>query len=121
MEKHTKVAHYIRKNRIAKAVIYVRGHREQFQEMMCRLYAKDKGYDVAYVTRNLEDVKLCDVLLVANPSRISRDKIEYCKIVKELNENGIAVESAIEHDNAHEYVSFLMYILNEKDDKIEKC
>ena len=120
MEKKIKVAHYIRKNRTAKAVIYVRGHREQFQEMMCRLYAKDKGYEVAYVTRHLEDVKLCDVLLMTNPSRISRDKIEYYKIMKELNEKGIAVEYAIEHDNAHEYVSFLMYMLDEKDNKVEK-
>ena len=120
MEKYTKVAHYIRKNRTAKAVIYVRGHREQFQEMMCRLYAKDKGYEVAYVTRHLEDVKLCDVLLVANPSRISRDKIEYYKIVKDFDKKGIVVENAIEHSNAHEYVSFLMYMLDEKDEKAKQ-
>lgn len=54
-----------------------------------------------------------------SPSRVSRDKIEYCKIIKELNRKGITVEYATEHDNAHEYVSFLMYMLGE-DNKVKK-
>lgn len=109
-----KVAYYFRKNR-AEAVIYVRGHNKEFQEMMCRLYASDRGYKVSYVTSRLEDVNLCDVLLAVNPSRISRDKLEYYKIVKEFKEKGIKIEYAIDADNAHENVSFLMSeIFNEK-------
>ncbi len=83
-----------------KAVIYVRGNKEKMQEIFCRLYASDKGYKITYVTSNLEDVNLCDVLLVTNPSRISRDQLEYETIVNELKGRGIKVESAIHHDNA---------------------
>ena len=83
-----------------KAVIYVRGNKVKMQEVFCRLYASDKGYKITYVTSNLEDVNLCDVLLVTNPSRISRDQLEYETIVNELKGRGIKVESAIHHDNA---------------------
>ena len=109
-----KVAHYFRENR-AEAVIYVCGHNEEFQEMMCRLYASDRGYKVSYVAKHLDDVNLCDVLLVADPSRISRDALEYYKIVKEFNDKGIKVEYAIDAKNAHENASFLMNVMfNEK-------
>ena len=83
-----------------KAVIYVRGTKEKMQEIFCRLYASDKGYKITYVTSNLEDVNLCDVLLVSNPSRISRNQFEYETIVNELKNRGITVESAVQHDNA---------------------
>ena len=104
MKDKTKVVPYFRRNRI-EAVIYVRGGNKEFQEMMCRLYAADKGYEVVYVTRHLKDVNLCDVLLVTDPSRISRDQLEYHKIVNELKEKGIEVVSIanqrdIEESNA---------------------
>lgn len=111
-----KVVHYFRKNRV-EAVIYVRGHNEEFQEMMCRLYAADKDYEVVFVTNNLEDVKLCDILLVASPSRISRDRLEHYKIIRELNEKGIEVEYAIDADNVNENISFLMNEIFSKKDK----
>lgn len=108
MEKTTNPVHYIRKNRPTEAVIYVRGNNEEFQEMMCRLYAIDKNYKVLYTTRNIEDVNLCDVLLVANATRISRDKFKYYEVVKQLKKKGIEVESAIETDESSEYISLLM-------------
>jgi DNA invertase Pin-like site-specific DNA recombinase len=83
-----------------KAIIYVRGHKEKMQEIFCRLYASDKGYKIIYVTNNIDDVNLCDIMLVANPSRISRNHLEYEKIVNKLKDRGITVESAIHHDNA---------------------
>ena len=116
MKETEKIVPYFRKNRV-KAVIYVRGDNEEFQEMMCRLYATDKDYQVVYVTRHLEDVKLCDVLLVTNPSRISRDGFEYYKIVKEFNDRGIKVENAIEADNAHENAWFLMDVMFDNKNK----
>lgn len=88
-----KVAHYIRRNRPERAVIYVRGENEAEQEMKCRIYAKYKGYEVSFVTRHIEDVKLCDVLLVANFSRISRKQIEFVKTYKYLKSSGIKIES----------------------------
>lgn len=93
MEKPIKVSHYIRRGRPERAVIYVRGVNEAEQEMKCRAYAKSKGYEVVFVTRHIEDVKLCDVLLVANFSRISRKQIEFVKTYKYFKARGIKIES----------------------------
>ncbi len=89
-----------------KAVIYVRGQKEKMQEIICRLYASDKGYKVVYVTTHIEEVNLCDVLLVTNPSRISRDRNKYYEVMKELNAKNIEVESVSNQDNTDEYISF---------------
>lgn len=94
MEKPIKVAHYIRRGRPEKAVIYVRGENEAAQELKCRAYAADKGYEVVYVTRHIEDVNLCDVLLVANFSRISRKQMTFAKTYKLFKARGIRIESA---------------------------
>ena len=88
-----KVVPYFRKNRV-EAVIYVRGGNKEFQEMMCRLYASDKGYEVSYVARHIEDVNLCDVLLVTEPSRISRNRLGHYKVVQNLSRRGVNVEYA---------------------------
>ncbi len=88
-----------------KAVIYVRGQKEKMQEIMCRLYASDKGYKVTYVTTNIDDVNLCDVVLVTNPSRISRNHIEYQVIVNKLKKKGVEVESIANQDNVDDYFS----------------
>ena len=97
-----KVAHYIRRGRPERAVIYVRGHDEETetaQELKCRMYAKDKGYEVVGVTRYIEDVKSCDVLLVANFSRISRKQMAFVKTYKLFKARGIRIESATgQHD-----------------------
>lgn len=98
MTEPTKVTHYIRKGRPERAVIYVRGVNEAEQEMKCRVYAKSKGYEVSYVTRYIEDVKLCDVLLVANFSRISRRQIEFVKTYKYFKARGIRIESVSAHE-----------------------
>ena len=98
MEKTTKVSHYIRRGRPERAVIYVRGVNEAEQELKCRAYAKEKGYEVSFVTRHLEDVKLCDVLLVANFSRISRKQIEFVKTYKYFKARGIKIESVSGHN-----------------------
>ena len=94
MANQIKVAHYIRRGRPERAVIYVRGENEAAQEMKCRAYAADKGYEVAYVTRHIEDVNLCDVMLVANFSRISRKQMEFVKTYKMFKARGIRIESA---------------------------
>lgn len=102
MKDKIEVAHYMRRGRPERAVIYVRGHdkeAEDSQEMKCRMYAKDKGYEVVGVTRYIEDVKSCDVLLVANFSRISRKKMTFVKTYKLFKVRGIRVESATgQHD-----------------------
>ena len=96
------VARYMRIGRPEGAGIYVRGHDEEAetaQEFKCRMYAKDKGYEVVGVTKYIEDVKSCDVLLVANFSRISRKKMTFVKTYKLFKARGIRVESATgQHD-----------------------
>ena len=104
MEK-TPVAHYIRRGRPERAVIYVRGENEEMQEMKCRVYAADKGYEISYVTRHIEDVNLCDVLLVANFSRISRKQMEFVKTCKLFKARGIRVESAAARKDVDELFS----------------
>lgn len=94
MENKIKVAHYIRRGRPERAVIYVRGENEAAQELKCRAYAKDKRYEVSYVTRYIEDVNQCDVLLVANFSRISRKQMTFVKTCKLFKARGIRIESA---------------------------
>ena len=76
-----------------KAVIYVRGNQEKMQEIVCRLYASDKGYKILYATNNIEDVNLCNVMLISNPSRITRNREEYENTVSKLKARGIEVES----------------------------
>ena len=76
------------------AIIYVRGHNQELQEVFCRMYAAEKGYKVKFVTTDIEAVQNCDVLLIANHSRISRDKFKYYEILKGLKTRGIKVESA---------------------------
>ena len=98
MKEPVKVTHYIRRGRPEKAAIYVRGVNEAEQEMKCRVYAADKGYEVAYVTRHIEDVKLCDVLIVANFSRISRKQIEFVKTYKYFKARGVRIESVSGHE-----------------------
>lgn len=107
MKDKIEIAHYIRKNRPDTAVIYVRGHdkeAEDSQEMKCRMYAKDKGYEVVGVTRYIEDVKSCDVLLVANFSRISRKQITFAQTYKLFKAKGIRIESVTgQHDIGKEF------------------
>jgi DNA invertase Pin-like site-specific DNA recombinase len=98
MTKPTKVAHYIRRGRPERAVIYVRGVNEAEQEIKCRAYAADRGYEVLFVTRHIEDVKLCDVLIVANFSRISRRQMEFAKTYKYFKARGIKIESVSGHE-----------------------
>ena len=88
-----------------KAVIYVRGHNKEMQEVLCRVYASDKGYKVVYATSNIDDVNLCDILLVANLSRISRDKFRYYEILDNLKAKGIKVESVENQNNSSDFIS----------------
>lgn len=90
------------------AVIYVKeGGREAAQEFFCRVHAFDNDYEVLYVTKNLDDVNLCDVLLVTNHSVISRNEIEYYGIVNDLKENGIELEVVITEESAGRYIDIL--------------
>lgn len=86
-------------SKTTRAIIYVRGHNQESQEVVCRLFALDKGYKVIYTTSDIRDVKKCDVLLITNRSRISRNQFEYYKIMARLKLLGVKVESASDQNN----------------------
>ena len=94
-----------------KAVVYVRGSKKEMQEILCRLYASEKGYNVIYTTSNIDDINLCDVVIATSVSRLSRDQLEYHKIVNKLKGKNITFESALEHDNANGLVSTAIELL----------
>ena len=81
------------------AVIYVRGNKKEMQEMFCTLCAVERGYKIAFATDNLDDVKDCDILIATNPSRISRNEVEYYKIVNAFKEKDIEIEFAVDNEN----------------------
>ena len=115
-----KVAMYSRKNRVENAIIYVRGGREGAQEMLCRMYAIDKGYDVICITRDIKDINNCDVLLVSGYSRIGRDVNECNLIINALKKKDIRVESVIEQGNAEKYLDLAITLSDECKIKIAK-
>lgn len=92
-----KIIPYIRKNR-EEVVIYVRGNNKETQEILCRLCAVNKGYEVVLVTDDINEVKHCDVLLTTNPSRINRDEAKYNEILNKLEKKSIRVEFVVEYD-----------------------
>lgn len=99
------IVKYMRVGRV-KAVIYVRGQDEGIQEIMCRLYAEDKRYDVVKVVKDINDAIDCDVLIVSHMSKISRNYIEYLHIANALRSKGIEIESALN--------------TNDKEDRLKK-
>lgn len=94
-----------------KAIIYLRGHNQEMQEVLCRVYAADQSYKVMFVTTDIEAVNNCDVLLVSHISRISRNYQENIKIVRGLEEKGIEVMSVANQENAVECMSLTMELL----------
>lgn len=95
------IVEYMRVGRV-RAVIYVHGKDEGIQELMCKLYANDKQYDVVNVVKNLEKVKNCDVLLVSHSHKISRDYIKYLQVASDLRDKGIKIETALSATNGKE-------------------
>lgn len=90
------------------AIIYVKDNeRKAAQEFFCRLHSFENDYDVLFVTNDIAEVNDCDILLVANPSMISRNEIEYYGIVNDLKDAGIKVEVAITEENAGRYIDML--------------
>lgn len=104
-----KAVMYSRKNREERAIIYVRGGREAAQEMFCRMYAIDIGYNVICIAKDIKDVNNCDVLLVSDYSRIGNE-IECNLIINELKKKGIRIESVVEQDNAKKYLDLAIML-----------
>lgn len=100
-----------------RAVIYTRGENEAEQKLLCYFYASDNDIDVLFDTNDIEEVadcEECNMLLVAKPSRISRDAFEYHQTAKTLKNRGIEVVFAATEKNAERFVDLLMRDLVKK-------
>lgn len=101
-----------------KAVIYTRGDDKAQQKLLCYFYASDNDIDVLFDTNDIEEVadcEECEIMLVAKPSRISRDAFEYHRIVKALKTRGIEVIFTATEKSAERFIEFLMRDLVKKE------
>lgn len=101
--------HYIRKNRETEAMIYLKeNNNKAAQRLLCMFHTTDYNYRVLGETTNLEEIKNCDVLIIASPNMLTRDKKEYGKIEKELKKKGIKIEVAGSNGKAGEYIDMML-------------
>lgn len=101
--------HYIRKNRADEAMIYLKDNEQKAaQRLFCYMYATEHNINVLGETTNIEEVKSCNVMLIASASMITRDTKEYYKIEMELKKKGIRIEVATSGDNADRYVDMML-------------
>lgn len=101
-----------------KAVIYTRGESETEQKLLCYFYASDNDIDVLFETNDIEkvaDCEECEIMLVAKPNRISRDKFEYYQILNALKARGIEVVFTATEESAERFVEFMMRDLVKRD------
>ncbi len=109
MKDTSKAIHYIRKNRETEVMIYLKDNKEKAaQKLFCMAHCLDKNYKVLGDTTNLEDVKNCNMMLIAKESMLSDDKDEYKKIVQDLKKKGIAVEVVIDEAIAGRYIDMAL-------------
>lgn len=108
MKDINKPMHYIRKNREAEAMIYLKeNERKAAQRLFCHIYATDHNINVVGETTNLEEIKNCDVMLIASASMLTRDEKEYRKIKNGLKKKGIDIEIAVNDGNAERYIDMV--------------
>ena len=109
MENTNEVLHYIRKNRETEAMIYLKENEQKAaQRLLCMFHATDYKYKVLGETTNLEEVKDCEVLIIASASVLTRDEKEFRKIGKELKKKGIKIEVAGSNGKAGEYIDMML-------------
>ena len=81
-----------------KAVILTRGNDKAMQEFACRIHANAKEYDVIDVVHDTQALsKLVvnakvDIILMTDISRLTRDRLEYEKIINMLKGYGVKIE-----------------------------
>ena len=97
--------HYIRKNKETMATIYLKENDQKIaQKLFCYMYAWDNEYKVVNETTNLDEIKDCDLVLVASEDMFLKDFNEYYNVEKELKQKGIKLEIAINETNEEEYM-----------------
>ena len=92
-----------------RAMIYLKENdRKAAQKLFCMFHATDYEYEVLGETTNLEEVKDCDVMIIASASVLTRDEKEYRKIEKELKKKGIKIEIAGSNGKSGEYIDMML-------------
>lgn len=90
------------------AVIYVKDNNDKAaQKFFCLAYCFDNEYEVLSTTNNIEEVDGCDVMVVASPEMISRDRIKYCMVLDNLKAKGIEVEIVSVDGDAGKYIDYV--------------
>lgn len=107
--KDIKPMHYIRKNREDEAIIYLKENDQKAaQKLFCYMYATDHNINVLGETTDINEIKNCNVMLIASADMLTRDIKEYYKIEKELKKKGIRIEVATNEDNADRYINMML-------------
>ena len=81
-----------------KAAILTRGNDKAMQKFACLIHANAKEYDVVEVVHDTEALsKLVvnakiDIILMTDISRLTRDRLEYERIVNMLKGYGVQIE-----------------------------
>ena len=90
------------------AMIYVKDNdRKAEQKFFCLAYCLDNEYEVLSTTNNIEEANNCDVMVVASPEMISRDRIEYYIVLDDLKEKGVKVEIVSVDGDAGKYIDYV--------------
>ena len=90
------------------ARIYVKDNdRKAEQKFFCLAYCLDNEYEVLSTTNNINEVDNCDVMVVASPEMISRDRIEYYVVLDDLKEKGVKVEIVSVDGDAGKYIDYV--------------
>lgn len=90
------------------AMIYVKDNdRKAEQKFFCLAYCLDNEYEVLSTTNNLDEVVGCDVMVVASPEMISRDRMKYYMVLDDLKAKGIEVEIVSVDDDAGKYIDYV--------------
>ena len=109
MENTNRPTPYIRKNRIEEAIIYLKDNEQKAaQELLCYMYTTEHKIEVLDSTTNLEDVKDCDIMLIASAPMLTRDAKKYYKIENELKRKGIEIKVATNEDNIGKYLDMMI-------------
>lgn len=90
------------------AMIYIKDNNDKAaQKFFCLAYCLDNEYEVLSTTSNIDEVDGCDVMVVASPEMISRDRIEYYIILDDLKAKGIEAEIVSVDGDAGKYIDYI--------------
>ena len=90
------------------AMIYIKDNdRKAEQKFFCLAYCLDNEYEVLSTTNDIDEVDNCDIMVVASPEMISRDRIEYYIVLDDLKEKGVKVEIVSVDGDAGKYIDYV--------------